>query len=326
MPQKEQLRIFAEYMLENRSETELAMEIMLIQQFPDQKFASFATVDEELVVFYNKEQRLAIDVEDGNHDHSDAWFMDLEKKERLARLGVKLLIFTEYQVFHEREKIIAIITSNMNANPLSRVKLKVCGMRDPENIATVSADAKPDYMGFIFYENSKRFVGEGFMYYELDPEIKRVGVFVDASEDYIMKKVVKYLLNAVQLHGNESPELCEKLKNRGVTVIKVFSIDNDFDFSVLNHYKFYVDFFLFDTKGKEHGGNGVTFDWSILKNYDGEKPFFLSGGIGIEEIDKVKELDLAKLNLYGLDVNSRFETKPGEKDVEKLSQLKSLMV
>ena len=193
-------------------------------------------------------------------------------------------------------------------------------MRDPDNITAIS-NLKPDYMGYIFYEPSKRFVGETFMFFDLDPTIERVGVFVDASEEYIMKKTVKYFLNAVQLHGNESVELCQNLHHRGVKVIKVFSVEDSFDFAVLEPYKPFVDFFLFDTKGNERGGNGVTFDWNVLRKYDGEKPFFLSGGIGLEELVQIEAFDWSGLNLYALDVNSRFEDSPGLKNIELVREL-----
>jgi phosphoribosylanthranilate isomerase len=315
------LELLAAFNIDNMSSEEIETMALLNKHFPKSNFKAWQIVGDELVGFYSEELKLAFDLEDGNHDHSDAWWLDVQKQERLEALGITLYLVNFQDVSAILNKIMSSTTTNIT---LSDLKLKVCGMRDPDNIAALS-QVKPDYMGFIFYELSKRFVGETFMFFDLDPTIQRVGVFVDASEEYIMKKTVKYFLNAVQLHGNESVELCKNLHNRGVSVIKVFSIADSFDFSVLDLYKPYVDFFLFDTKGKEHGGNGFTFDWSVLRNYDGEKPFFLSGGIGLEEITQIGAFDWTGLNLYALDVNSCLEKSPGLKDIEMVEKLKGLM-
>ena len=186
--------------------------------------------------------------------------------------------------------------------------LKICGMKNPQNILEVS-QLLPDYLGFIFYEKSSRYF-EGTIP-ELPKSIKKVGVFVDENEENIIKKIEKYDLNLLQLHGKESPELCAKLQKL-VPVIKVFSVDDDFNFQELDKYETACDYFLFDTKGKLHGGNGVTFNWEILKNYKSSKPLFLSGGIGLEEIDKIKKLDLP---IFAIDINSKFEIEPGLKNI-----------
>lgn len=199
-------------------------------------------------------------------------------------------------------------------------KLKVCGMRNKENIQSL-LEVQPDYMGFIFYEKSPRFVGE-----ELDADflnsfprsVKKVGVFVNAHPDFILKNVKKYNLELVQLHGNETPETCKGLRSRGLTIIKAFSIDNNFNFSRLNNYKSYCDYFLFDTKGQSYGGTGQAFNWDILKNYDNEKPFFLSGGISPVHVEMLTELK--GMNMHAVDINSLFETEPGNKDVEKVKK------
>ncbi|MBX2963450.1 MAG: phosphoribosylanthranilate isomerase [Cyclobacteriaceae bacterium] len=199
------------------------------------------------------------------------------------------------------------------------MKLKICGMRDAENIQQV-AKLKPDYMGFIFYEKSPRFVGENFLLPEdLSPEIKRVGVFVDQPEDYILAKAWKYGLSCIQLHGSESPDLCQALQKKNLMVIKVFSMDDSFNFMMLTPYRNVVDYFLFDTKGVYFGGNGVTFDWNMLTNYQFDFPFFLSGGLSPENILQVQELKLEKL--YGVDVNSGLESSPGFKNLEKVRLL-----
>lgn len=200
------------------------------------------------------------------------------------------------------------------------MKIKVCGMRDSANIESLAA-LKPDFMGFIFYEKSPRFVGNNLdveLLNLLPREIKKVGVFVNCSLDIVLQNVRKYGLNYVQLHGNEMPDYCKSLRLKGVNIIKAFRVDNSFVFSMLNNYKPHVDFFLFDTKGEQMGGNGIPFDWEILKKYDGEKPYFLAGGIDLENIEKVESV-IPKP--YSIDVNSKFEIEPAVKDIEKLEDL-----
>lgn len=199
------------------------------------------------------------------------------------------------------------------------MKLKICGMKYEDNIKAV-AELQPDYMGFIFYEKSKRnFNG---MIPMLPNGIKKVGVFVDANLEEINDVIEKFDLQVVQLHGDENPEFCNDLKN--VEVIKVFTVGRTFDFSVLEPYEDVCDYFLFDTKGREKGGNGVVFDWNLLNEYPSDKPFFLSGGIGIDELESIKNFAKSKSSRYclALDVNSKFEEKPGLKNVEKLKYFK----
>jgi phosphoribosylanthranilate isomerase len=193
-------------------------------------------------------------------------------------------------------------------------------MRDSDNIRSVLA-IQPNYMGFIFYEKSARYVGE-----DLDAEllqsfpatVKKVGVFVNAHYNLILQTVKKYSLDMVQLHGNEMPDICRVLRSRGVTVIKAFSIDDNFSFARLNNYKYACDYFLFDTKTDLYGGSGKSFNWEILKKYDNEIPFFLSGGIGPRHVEMLR--DLKDLNIQAVDVNSKFELAPGMKDADKLRQ------
>ncbi|MEO0902333.1 MAG: phosphoribosylanthranilate isomerase [Bacteroidota bacterium] len=176
------------------------------------------------------------------------------------------------------------------------MKLKVCGMKyNPETVA----ELQPDFLGFIFWEPSARsFEGK---IPELPEGIQKIGVFVDAPLDEVLQKIEAYQLDGVQLHGKESPEYCNRLRyselvsesypketlkrvqGDSLKIIKVFSIKDSFDFSVLEPYEEVCDYFLFDTKGKLPGGNGYTFDWKILENYPSTKPYFLSGGIGLED-------------------------------------------
>ena len=196
------------------------------------------------------------------------------------------------------------------------MRLKICGMKYPENILEVGA-LLPDYMGFIFWEKSARYF-DGIIP-ELPKSIKKVGVFVNAPLNEILEKIKTHNLQAVQLHGDESVEFCESLKKNTpklIDVIKVFPILDTFDFGILNSYEKVCDFFLFDTKGKLPGGNGTTFDWKVLEQYPSTKPFFLSGGIGIEELDSINEILKTNLPIYAIDVNSKFEIEPGLKNIQ----------
>lgn len=215
------------------------------------------------------------------------------------------------------------------------LKLKVCGMKYPENMGEVAA-LSPDYLGFIFYEKSPRNFEDEIC--EMSATIKKTGVFVNASVELILEKAKKYDLSAIQLHGNETPEFCRYLKRAfqkeifSAEVIKVFSVKDEFDFKVLEPYEGVVDFFLFDTKGKNKGGNGITFNWEVLKAYPSPTPFFLSGGIGPEEVAEVKKLYLHFQKgqnphvFYAVDVNSKFETTPGFKNPEKIKIFKDSLL
>ncbi len=204
-------------------------------------------------------------------------------------------------------------------------KIKVCGMRQPDNIRDV-ASCNPDYLGFIFYDKSKRFVGEELeieVLKGINPSIKKVGVFVNHSTSYIENKIEKYELSLIQLHGDESIEQCKELKSKGFTIVKVFQVDNDFDFRIIEPYKKQVDYFLFDTKSEGYGGTGKKFDWSIFDRYDNEVPLFLSGGLDIESIEEIKKL--SKLNIHALDINSKFEVEAGRKDVDLIKKFIKLL-
>ena len=226
------------------------------------------------------------------------------------------------------------------------MKLKVCGMKYVENIQQVAV-LQPDYLGFIFYEKSKRNF-EGIIP-ELPKSIKKTGVFVNEMLEIVISMVEEYRLEAIQLHGDESAAYVlalqtqleerrtlfieenkhiKKKKNQHlisdnkVEIIKVFGIKDAFDFDVLKPYIALVDFFLFDTKGEERGGNGTKFDWKVLENYPFDKPFFLSGGISLEDIEGVHEIINSELPLHALDVNSKFESTPGKKKIEELKKFK----
>lgn len=196
-------------------------------------------------------------------------------------------------------------------------------MRDAENILQV-AELHPDYMGFIFYPKSKRFVGNEFrLPVNFPKSIKRVGVFVNEATSTILDTAKEHSLNFVQLHGDEPVTQCAELKQRRLGVIKVFSIDEHFSFEAIKAYKPAVDYFLFDTKDVGFGGTGKTFDWNLLNQYDQEIPFFLSGGLSVENSQGIKILH--GMNLHALDVNSGVEISPGQKDIEKIKCLKIIL-
>lgn len=191
-------------------------------------------------------------------------------------------------------------------------------MKYQDNIKQV-ADLQPDYLGFIFYKKSKRNFDRDIP--EVSEKINKTGVFVNESVDFILEKVKKYNLKAVQLHGDESPQLCKQLKEKkGLEIIKVFSVGENFNFDILKPYEVVSDYFLFDTKGKDKGGNGITFNWELLKGYSSNKPYFLSGGIGLEELNDLQQFFKTKASKYcfALDLNSKFEIEPGSKNIKDL--------
>ena len=195
------------------------------------------------------------------------------------------------------------------------MKIKVCGMRNPSNIEDL-VKLKPDYIGFIFYPKSKRFIGEIIpdeIQALIPVYIQKVGVFVDEPFDNLLEKFRTNKLDMIQLHGSELPGYCERLKKLDIPVIKVFGITSDFDFQTVRPYNQYCDYFLFDTSGEERGGTGKKFDWATLEKYNEDKPFFLSGGIHPDDVDAINRLPYSKL--HGVDINSGFETEPGIKNI-----------
>ncbi|WP_394367608.1 phosphoribosylanthranilate isomerase [Aestuariibaculum suncheonense] len=217
-------------------------------------------------------------------------------------------------------------------------------MKYQDNIQAV-ANLQPDYLGFIFYEKSVRYFNTSIP--NISETIKKTGVFVNETIEFVVKQIQTHNLQAVQLHGEESPEYCDQLKNchaelvsasldknlkhlqvdKSLEIIKVFSIKDEFDFDVLKPYEPVCNYFLFDTKGKLPGGNGYTFDWNVLNDYPSTKPFFLSGGIGLNEADKLNAFKQSPASkyCYAIDVNSKFEIEPGLKHIEQLKQFKEAL-
>ena len=204
------------------------------------------------------------------------------------------------------------------------MKLKVCGMKYKDNMEAV-ASLQPDYMGFIFYDKSSRFFDTDIP--QISKSIKKAGVLVNTELETVIEKIKQHSLDTVQLHGKESPEYCNTLSEFDIEIIKVFSIKDEFNFKELNPYKDSVDYFLFDTKGKLPGGNGYTFNWDVLKDYPLTIPYFLSGGIGLNEIDKIAAFknSPASKYCYAIDVNSKFEIEPGLKNINELEKFIELL-
>ena len=215
--------------------------------------------------------------------------------------------------------------------------IKVCGMRDADNINDVSA-LDINWMGFIFYPKSPRYVRQISSNAGIIPDysslkekataddagrIRRVGVFVDDMPQNIVTRVFNYHLDIVQLHGSESPVMIDNLRRtldpdirKGIKIMKAISVKSDDDILKCKDYEGHVDYFLFDTKTPLKGGSGEQFDWSVLQSYDGATPFLLSGGIGPDDARRVR--DFSHPRCIGIDVNSKFEKEPAFKDVDML--------
>ena len=191
--------------------------------------------------------------------------------------------------------------------------VKVCGMRDSENIHAVEK-TNADLMGFIFHPKSPRFVASLPEY--MPKKQKRVGVFVNASLEQILAKAQTFSLEYIQLHGDEAPAFCSELKNRGLKVIRAQRIANADDITQSEAYGM-ADLMIFDTKTKLYGGSGKKFDWHLINNYRGRVPFLLSGGIGPDTLEEIKTFSHPLF--AGVDLNSGFETAPALKDAKKLN-------
>ncbi len=227
---------------------------------------------------------------------------------------------------------------------MAKIKLKVCGMRDAENIKNLVENCGPslDYLGFIFYENSSRYallhgkdaLMQGMVL--IPAHIKKVGVFVNALEQEVLDITADFKLEVLQLHGDESPRYIAELKNKlpaDIEIIKVLSVQPTANASIstnelsriflpLREYSKCADYILLDTKAQARGGNGISFDWNILDAYEAnvDLPFFLSGGINMDSVAELSRLRTKNKSLYGIDINSRFELEPAIKDCDKIMQ------
>lgn len=199
--------------------------------------------------------------------------------------------------------------------------IKVCGMHEEENVLHLIQQASPDLMGVIFYEKSPRFVEQnridGGFFRNLP--IQKVGVFVNASLEYVLQKVDEYGLAYVQLHGDEDLEYTMRLRSASsVKVIKVVRVGDEVDWQALREWEDVVDLFLFDTQTEKFGGSGKQFDWSILERYPFQNDFLLSGGVNGGSLGTIQALAIKQPHLIGVDINSKFENESGRKDINKV--------
>ena len=204
------------------------------------------------------------------------------------------------------------------------LELKVCGITDTETIKTLIT-MKVARLGFIFYHKSARYVHgklieDGLL--EVPQHIKKTGVFVNAEIPEIEQIIDRYKMDSIQLHGDEPPDFCQYFRTKA-EVIKTISIKDEKSFETANLYCDACDLFLFDTHSEHYGGTGKTFDWQWLEKYTLEKPYYLSGGISLENFEEIRKLQHNQLK--GIDINSKFEIRPGIKDIEKIKQLIALM-
>lgn len=193
--------------------------------------------------------------------------------------------------------------------------VKVCGMRDPQNIEAIE-NMGANWMGFIFYTKSPRFVDTKPLY--LPTKAKRVGVFVNEATDTIRYISEQYQLDIVQLHGSETPDECAELQEAELTVMKALQVKDKFPTALSKSYQQACRYLLFDTQTKGYGGSGNKFDWHILADYHGDTPFLLSGGISADDAQSILKINHPQL--VGVDINSRFETQPGIKNVALVQQ------
>ena len=195
---------------------------------------------------------------------------------------------------------------------------KICGMRDKSNVEALSR--LPIHMvGLNFYPSSKRYISEEDdrdAFDSLSDDISLVGVFVQEEFDIVSEYIDAYQLDYVQLHGGESKMYCDAIKDLA-GVIKVFSVDDHFDFTETEEFGS-ADYFLFDTKSMDYGGSGKKFNWDKLNEYKGETPFLLAGGIGPEDAQDI--LSLKQDRFAGVDLNSKFESSPAVKEINLIKE------
>lgn len=200
------------------------------------------------------------------------------------------------------------------------MKIKVCGLSSAESINEI-ASLRPDMMGLIFYAPSPRNACAVLhsTIRELPESIERVGVFVDSPVDHVLHVAERYGLDTVQLHGKETPDMCRSIREKGYRVMKSVGVDSEIDWEEYRPYTGTVDMFVFDTVTAVHGGSGRKFDWSLLSDYPLDIPFLLSGGIGPDDAEAVNEAARQLPLMAGVDINSRFEIRPGSKDAAKVA-------
>lgn len=206
------------------------------------------------------------------------------------------------------------------------MRLKVCGMREPDNVKELLLEVQPDWMGLIFYPPSSRYVSQEFAPFLKNLPIKKVGVFVNSGLSNIMEKIQDFGLSTLQLHGDESVEEVRILKEKTAKeIFKVYSVQEKIHWPKLEPYLPYVDYFLFDTFTDAYGGSGKKFEWELLMDYPYETPFLLSGGISLEHVEAIRNIQDKVPQMLGVDINSKFEIAPGMKDINMIKKFKSLL-
>ena len=199
--------------------------------------------------------------------------------------------------------------------------IKVCGITQQNQYKAI-ARLSVEMIGFNFYPKSKRYLEQPISNSEKVYLSKNVGVFVNPAKDEVLRRAKIHNLDFIQLHGDESPEFCQKLSNH-YPIIKAFGIDTEFDMQVIEAYQNSCQYFLFDTKTRQYGGSGVKFNWAKLNEYSGPTPFFLSGGIALEDAHEI--LNIKHPDLIGIDINSGFETESGVKNIELIKKMKQII-
>lgn len=196
-------------------------------------------------------------------------------------------------------------------------------MRDPENIRELIDKIQPDWMGLIFHPPSPRFVDSLHSDFIKGLKVKKTGVFVNAEISDIKERIRSFGLTTLQLHGEETVENVREIKEETeLEIFKVFSVDDAIHWDLLEDYLPIVDYFLFDTFTKSYGGSGKAFNWQLLQDYPFDKPFLLSGGINIDHIDSILKLKSTVPQMTGVDINSKFEIEPGNKDLALINEFK----
>lgn len=197
-------------------------------------------------------------------------------------------------------------------------------MRDPDNVRELLNQVSPDWMGLIFHPNSSRFVTDDYASFMKEIPVKKVGVFVNSSLTNILKKIEDFGLSTLQLHGNESvDEVKETKENTGKEIFKVYAVHDHIQWTALEPYQPYVDYFLFDTFTKAYGGSGRAFNWDLLLDYPFEIPFLLSGGISLEHVEAIRDIHQKVPLMKGVDINSKFELAAAFKDIGSIKRFKT---
>jgi phosphoribosylanthranilate isomerase len=215
-------------------------------------------------------------------------------------------------------------TGIMTGAPFRKLRVKVCGMTNADQVMALD-EMGVEFAGFIFYPHSPRYVLKHMQPADIKrirgKGINKVGVFVNAPVEEVLKAVDDCGLYLVQLHGDETPKYCEKIADY-VTVVKAFRIREEENVLwKVKDYRDIADMFLFDTEGAGYGGTGKKFNWEVLKGLHIDKPFFLSGGIGPDDVDAIAAFakDMVAKDLFSLDINSKFETVPGIKNMHLIN-------